>query len=93
MKITRFNKVSKGHLAGFFDLIINEFGAYLNGCSLFIKGNQRWVNLPTKEYTNTEGEKKYSAIFGMVDEERQKEFKRVALETVLAYCETNNIIL
>lgn len=93
MKIKNFKEYRKGLMIGFFDLEVEEVGFELYGCSLWLKGNQRWVNLPAKEYTNSEGEKKYAPIFKMVDEDRHNQFKKVALECALAYCETNGIRL
>ena len=56
----RFQSVNKGSLLGYADFYIPKTGQEIYGCQLHQKDGRRWINLPSKEYTNDQGERKFS---------------------------------
>ena len=54
----------------------------IRDCSVFEKGTARWVSMPSRQYEDNEGSKRYIAYVLIEDEERRKEFSRLALRAV-----------
>lgn len=78
----KFKKYIKGTLLGFADLKDPEKGFILQGCTVHQKEGQRWVNLPSKEYTDENGEKRHFYIFRFIENQDFNEFKSQALKAV-----------
>ena len=58
---TKFSPHLNGSLIGFADLFIPKWGIEIKGCALCQQNEKRWINLPAKEYKDSEGKKRYSA--------------------------------
>ena len=73
--ITKFQPHSSGKLVGFLDIAVPMWGTNLNikGCKVFDGPHGHFVSLPSREYEQN-GEKKYSSIIGIDDEEIFKKF-------------------
>lgn len=56
----RYTAVNKGSLLGYADFYVPKTGQEIFGCQLYQKDGRRWINLPSKEYTNDQGEKKFA---------------------------------
>ena len=54
----KFKSHVDGCLQGFADIYSDVTGLETYGCTLWMKEGRRWVNMPSKEYTNAEGQKK-----------------------------------
>lgn len=90
IEIKHFNPYNKGCCVGFFDIFIHKMGIELNGCSLNKKDNQKWINVPSKEYKNKEGLTKYAPIFRFINKEHHKLFKMECLKAIETYLSTYN---
>lgn len=91
ISILKFNPYFKGPLRGFFDIQMTKIGVEISGCTLMRKGNNYWVNLPSREWTDSQGEVKYHPVFKFIEDAHNKALKSKLLEMVLQYCEENNI--
>jgi hypothetical protein len=82
----KYRSMQKGALCGFADLYFPEVGFGIRGYKLFQKDGRRWVNPPSKEYTNTEGEKAYQQYQFYKEKEDNDAFTRLALDAISEYC-------
>lgn len=52
---SEFRAFVKNTLQGFVTLHLEPPGLEIQGCSVHSKGDKRWVNFPSKQYTNSNG--------------------------------------
>lgn len=67
---------------GFADIFIAAFGMEMYGCSFFMKNSQEWLSLPSREYTDSEGIKKYAPIVRFKDKAKGDEFGKLVIEAI-----------
>jgi hypothetical protein len=93
MSITCFNfkPFNKGFLQGFADIYVEKWGVELLGCGIFMKGESRWLNLPSKEFFNSENESKWGPIMKFREKAHSDHFCKIALEAVDKFCSENTI--
>lgn len=84
IECTNYKPVNKGSLLGYADLLLIKSGMQIFGCSLHQKDGARWVNMPSREYTNEAGEKKYLSIVRFQDAEKMKAFSSEAMKAIEA---------
>jgi len=72
----------RGTLLGYADIFVPKWGVEINGCSHHKKGNQEWVNLPSREYTDPQGEKKYAPIVKFRDKAHATAFGDICREAI-----------
>lgn len=82
----RYKPINKGTLLGYVDLYIPKMGLEIYGCSFHQKDGRRWINFPSKEYTDEQGEKKYSATVRFREKSQMEDFSRVAKEAIEKKC-------
>jgi len=58
----RFRSHVDGCLQGFADIYSDKTGMEIYGCTLWMKDGRRWVNMPSREYVDADGNKKHSAV-------------------------------
>lgn len=85
----RFKSYQKGHLQGFADLYIPKWGVEICGCSMYMKDGNRWLNLPSNEYTNNEGEKKFAPFLRFKEKKHWELFMKEAKKAVDEWCAAN----
>lgn len=88
IECTNYKPVNKGTLLGYADFVMIKSGIEIYGCSVHQKDGKRWVNMPSREYTNADGEKKFLSIVRFRDGERMKAFSTAALQAVDAKAKT-----
>jgi len=71
----------KNTLLGFIDICLPT-GMEIYGCTYHKKGNQEWVNLPQKEYTDPDGNKKYMSIVRFNDRSLSDAFSRDVIQLI-----------
>jgi hypothetical protein len=76
--ISNARKLNKGALRGFFDVELPS-GLKLNSCTLLEKDGKRWIGLPSREYTKTDGTKAYQPIVEIPDREARDKFNGAVL--------------
>lgn len=81
-----FKPLTKGTLMGFADLRLPKLGLEIFGCSLHQKNGKKWVNFPSKEYTNPQGERKFYQHVRFINPNHQNEFIKEALEAIEKKC-------
>jgi len=75
IECVRYKGVNKGSCLGIASIFIPAWGIQINGIGLMkTNGGARWVNLPSKEYLNKEGEKKYMPYFKFREKYHQEAF-------------------
>lgn len=82
----------KSQLLGFADFFIPTWGVFIYGCTVFVSKEQdrRWVNLPSREYTDAATkEVKYASIVRFGKREHQEAFSSAAIRAVDKWIETN----
>lgn len=82
----KFQPVSKGLLIGFADFYIPKTGLEIFGCQLFQKDGKRWINMPSREYTNEQGEKKYMPYIRYREAAHKELFTELALKAIDKKC-------
>lgn len=81
----KFVRINRGHFLGFADLYLPECGIEIKGCTLYENNGARWVNLPSKEYVDEHNERKYAYVIRYRNDEKYKEFCRLAKEAIDKY--------
>lgn len=76
-KIKNFRKFEKNTLRGFCDLEIGDFT--VKDWTYHTKNGKSWVNPPAKQYTDDNGERKYSPIVFIEDRDRYQAFQKWAV--------------
>lgn len=78
----KYKPVNKGTLLGYADLFVPKMGIEIFGCSLHQKDGRRWINLPSREYTDNKGEKKFFSIIRFPNKAHMEEFSKQAKEAI-----------
>ena len=86
----KFKSHVKGALLGFADFRLPKMGIEIYGCSVHQKNGRRWVNLPSREYENELGEKKYASYVRFVESSHYSAFIEQALKAIDEYCKEQN---
>jgi hypothetical protein len=82
VECTKYTPCNKGVLPGFADLYIPKTGLEIYGCQLCLKNGKQWLNMPQREYTNGEGEKKYLSIVRFRERDVQDSFAKAAITAI-----------
>ena len=89
VECTKFKKHESGPLQGFADLYIEKWGVDIHGCAVYSNEKGRWINLPSKEFTNDQGEKKWCPLVKFRVREHGDAFNKIALASIDAWCAAN----
>ena len=82
-KIFNARRVSKGTLAGTFDLALPS-GLLICGVMLHKhSGGKSWIGFPSKEWLSSAGQRTFSPLIGFADEETRKRFSSQVLPLAL----------
>jgi len=84
MEISNYRQIGKGCLVASLDVAIPEWGITIKDCGLFEKDGRKWVNFPSKEYTNQAGEKK-RWDFVVMEKDRKTKFDAACIAKVDEY--------
>jgi hypothetical protein len=58
--------LTKNTLRGFFDVTLDS-GLKINGCTLHVNGDARWVGLPAREWAKGDGSKSWTPMVELPD--------------------------
>ena len=89
IECTKFKSHESGCLQGFADFYVEKWGLEINGCSLYMKDGKRWINFPSKEFTNQEGEKAYAPLVKFRERDQMDKFSDSAKVAIDKYCKEN----
>jgi hypothetical protein len=84
VEIKGYRAVKKGNLDGYLDVYIPSMNWVIKGCGLFINGNKKWVNPPSRQYKDPEGKTCYADIISMPKDVKEA-FSDKALEAYKCY--------
>lgn len=88
----RYHAVNQGTLLGYADFYIPKTGQEIYGCQLHQKEGRRWINVPSREYKNELGEKKYAPFMRYREKTHMEAFLEACKKAIEKKCaETNPI--
>ena len=86
-----YKKYQKGVTLGFADFSIEKWGVTVYGCTLCMKNGHRWINFPSRAYTDDNNETKYLPYIKFNNKEHKDKFDLAAMEAIEKYCKEKNI--
>jgi len=93
IECTRFKSCRRDSFVGFADFFIDKWGVELQGCSLYMKNGQKWLNLPAKEYQNEQGERKFAPYVRFREKDHYKRFCEAAIRAIDEYCAKEGVMM
>ena len=88
-----FKSYVKGCMLGFFNIYVPKMGIEIFGCSLWQKNGKRWVNLPSREYKDSEGQTKYMPMLRLREKGHYEAFMKEIKKSVDTWCKQNSVDL
>jgi len=84
-----FKSCIKGCMLGFINLFVPKMGLEIYGCTLWQKDGRRWINLPSREYKDENGEKKYMPVLRFREKAHYDAFVVAVKDAVDVWCKAN----
>lgn len=84
-----FKAHKSGSLLGFANLFVPKMGLEIFGLSLHQKEGKRWLNMPSREYEDENGERKYLSIIRFREKSHYNAFIDKAKECIEKWCVNN----
>lgn len=80
----RFKEHVQGALQGFADLVIEPLGIRLHDCTFnhSADGGAEWVGLPSRQYQDAKGEKKYARLVDFSSRSAYYDFQKAAKDSI-----------
>ncbi len=82
IEISNICAVNKGSLLATCDVYIQPWDMELQEVKIFEKGQNRWLGMPSREFTNNLGEKKYIELITFRKEATKNSFRRQIMSAV-----------
>lgn len=89
IEISNIMEVRKGSLLATCDVYIQPWDLELCEVKIFEKGQNRWLGMPSREFTNPAGEKKYVELINFKKESTKTRFRAQILAAVDKFLEQN----
>jgi hypothetical protein len=90
IEIMKFELVNKGPLIARFTLKMMKWGGLqIRECTLFESGPKRWINLPSRQYQDSEGKTKYFPFLAYEERSMDDKFKEMIIKAVDEYMAKN----
>lgn len=89
IEVLNINPIQKGNLLATCDVHIKPWKLTMIEVKIFEKGANRWINLPSKEFTTETGEKKYTEMLVFDTEVIKNRFRAQILKAVDEYLAGN----
>lgn len=89
LEVQNINPVNKGSLLATCDVHIIPWKLTLHEIKIFEKGANRWLGMPSKEYTNDMGEKKYTDLVTFDNDGIKNRFRSQIMGAIDKYLESN----
>lgn len=86
IKCVRFKSVQKASLQGFADILIEDIDMEIYGLTLHMKDGKSWINFPSKEYKDDQGNTKYAAYFRFSDKSKYEDFQKKVKNAIEKHC-------
>jgi hypothetical protein len=91
IEIKNFRKFSKGTLLGFGDIFLPAAGIEIKDVSLHQENSEKLVAMPSRQFQDENGEKKYSPYIRFPDKKKWEAFQREAVRGFNEYLEMNQV--
>ena len=85
IEIIDFRPYIKNTLQGFLSIRLTSVGLEIRDVGLHHKDGKRWLQLPAKPYTKSDGKQGWSYIVSFYEKERYHQFQDVTLKALDAY--------
>lgn len=72
----KFKPVEKGALIGYADFYLSSLDIEIFGCAVFMSNGKKWISMPSREYKDHEGNKKFIPLFRFRQKEQQQSFNK-----------------
>jgi hypothetical protein len=79
IEITKFKPLDKNTLKGFLTVRMTNVGIEIRDIALQEKNGKRWLNMPSRSFTDANGKQSYSYVLDFFDEEKKEFFQREVL--------------
>ncbi len=89
IEVSNINAVNKGSLLATCDVYIQPWDQELNEVKIFQKGENRWLGMPSREFINNLGEKKYIELVNFRKEATKNRFRAQIMGAVDKYLASN----
>lgn len=90
IEILKFEHLNKGALVARFTCKMMKWGGLnIRECTLFNNGTKRWINLPSRQYEDSEGKKKYYPFIAFEERNLDEKFKETIMKAVDEYMAKN----
>lgn len=89
LEIININAINKGNLLATCDVHIIPWKMTLHEVKIFEKGANRWLGLPSKEFMNDQGEKKFIELITFDSEGVKNRFRSQIMGAVDKYLASN----
>lgn len=89
LEVQNINPINKGTLLATCDVHIVPWKLTLHEVKIFEKGAQRWLGMPSKEFTNDAGEKKYTDLVTFDNDGVKNRFRSQIMGAIDQYLTAN----
>jgi hypothetical protein len=79
---TNLKLINKNTLVGSVDLTVTKWRFTFRGCLWHRKGESEWIAFPAKEWTNQDGNRKFTNLCEFINHGDQRRFKEMALAAI-----------
>ncbi len=88
IQISNIEKVEKNNLLATCDVHIAPWKTTLHNVTIFQKGTQRWIGMPSRKWEK-DGEEKYQELITFTDEGMKKRFRTQIMQAVDKFLASN----
>lgn len=89
IEVQNINAVQKGSLLAICDIHIKPWHLTLHEVKVFEKGSNRWIGMPSKEFVNELGEKRYTDLVTFDNDGVKTRFRTQIMGAIDAFLESN----
>ena len=82
IEIIKIKHTPRGTFLAYVDIYVPKMGIEIYGCSLFEKDGVKSLALPSKEYTNAEGQKKFANVVRFREKAHMDAFNGAVLKAI-----------
>ncbi len=86
----KFKPLDKGALIGYADFHLPTMGIEIFGCAVFMSNGKRWISMPSREFKDHEGNKKFIPLFRFREKEQQQSFNKQGWVAIQEYQKNQN---
>ena len=91
ISIDDFKPHKSNTLQGFFAVLLDDYGLEIPGFSLHKKGENTWIELPSKPPTDGKNGEKWTKVIHFYDTRKEKEFKKIVMKELMEFLEKAGI--